>query len=274
IRPLFEFINSSTDITDTIAWDPDGNHCRDKNGNGLPDYVEQYPEWLLDPFDPDGDGPLDPLVPRARYTGHAMATNGSPPTILTFLVFNPEQLSLLPKPAQDFSDTLGFLNNVILDNPGEEVALSPISDLCTPLATTTNLTGLSTGVVHVKDDDTKTDAQLLPFEWIAGGQCDGDDDDFDGVIDDGCVWTPDPCDGTPPDLGCDEVRNVNPAAGTGLCVPGDSDCSDGSRSSTHLYGSYYQAQRDIDWDGVSNNQDPCPLHVDNDADTVDDNTFQ
>ncbi len=143
-------------------------------------------------------------------------------------------------PYGDIVDSLGPLSVVIVDNPNQP-ALSPISEFCAPMLSSTTVFG-------------KTQGQGVMIPAAAGAseatsQCyNGLDDDYDFVADDGCWEVQQSCAATP--TFC-VAANRNPIANSGLVV-------NGVATGSHLVGAYSESYRDADGDGFPNIEDACP----------------
>jgi len=258
--PLYD---ATTDTTNTIDWSGTGvNLTQDADNNSFADGVDKYPSFLNIMF--SGQRPL------ARYYGYTNATAGSPPTQLNFVIFAPGVLQGttnpgMPRPDQEINSSLGYINYVALNNPvlGSQTAPSSISDICSPLNTTTRLFG-------------KTAGEGRSFAAVGNGELSGNcrgaqigvDDDADTVVDDGCMVVNDKCsDGVDGDgdtrideycasvttgLYAARVRSTNPTSATsGVYGTG-----------SHMAGAYLQSYRDADNDGIANEQDSCPYVAD------------
>jgi len=223
----------------------------------LPDYLEYYPYFLNEMFDPDGAGPLLPLQPRARYAGHTLVAGSN--VLIQLLVFNPGGLTELGGVYAQMGPELGFPTLMVLNNPSADPVPWAISDVCTPTEFTTTLYGTTTDNLAtgwVNDGCPAVDAaETACSDYI--------DNDSDGKINDGCpqVGTTsetdaqcnnaldDDGDGNPNESGYTAQRN--PAANTGVLGTG-----------THMSRNYSQSQRDADNDGIDNAMDPCPYTLD------------
>jgi hypothetical protein len=237
---LFKMYDCSTDITDTIAWSEadSGMNLVLGHEGGLPAGCLHYPQHVLDI--------VGNVKPRARYFGFTTVLVGMPPTQLQFMMFSTEALTAAGVlPQTDFTDDLGYINYTVLDNPSvPSEGDSALDELCTPLATTTTLYGLTGGQGGLDLDvltvgDVPEDAGTF---WNVGTEICGNaiDDDADTSVDEMCGI----------------VRVTNPAVGTGIYG-----------TSTHLAGGYSQSYRDADGDTIPNNADECPYTFDTGTDT-------
>ncbi len=251
---------------DTIDNDGNGDiDCADpdcvdeaEDSNAIPTYCDHYPVHLATMYD---DAAGNPIQPRARYQGHSIVLAGSPPSQLNFLIFNPGQLQTMGTPPEGtMGDSRGYINVVVLDNPPQATSPSTIADFCTPLATVTTLVDASEGQYAVYPGPAPYESPSASMCYGAGK---GVDNDFDGFIDDGCLYIPDPCNGIDDDLdgtvdeNCYQPRMENPPAFTGVYGTG-----------SHIALTYIKSQRDADNDGIENQMDPCPYTADNDGDTL------
>jgi len=286
LNVAFPLKNASTKISDELdaaamAWILTSDTIPDDRGatpgsapNGLPDYLDAYPYFLNDMLDPDADGPLLPLQPRARYAGHN--TVAGVWVIIQFLVFNPGELELLKNQTYPITDPItapeavtgqmsaekGYSTYIVLDNPREETASpSPIADFCTSLDTKTSLKGLTTaptgGFVRAHNPAANTGILLTGTHLQRNynqSERDADGDSFENDLDP-CRWTTDPGwsprqDGggaTDPDN--DWLPNSCDPDPTG--DPGDADANDCDWPAS--------TQRDCDGDTYDNANDNCPL---------------
>jgi hypothetical protein len=263
MTPNFKLHNASTDPTDVLG--PADMYFMLKYATGpgsvpipygkynpaVPDYLEGYPYFLNQMFDPDGAGPLPPLVPRARYAGHGLVAGMN--ILIQVVVFDPGQLSLLPGIYQQMGSQIGTPSAVILNNPiSQEEAPGAISDFCTPLMTTTTLYtptqagdyGTGGGGIEAQRNPA-AGAGVLGTGTIISRSYSRSERDADG---DGIENDLDPCPYTS-DAGWDPRAPGGPGTGDndndGLpdtCDPNDAQFND-----------------DQDVDGYLNRQDICPL---------------
>ncbi len=137
-----------------------------------------YPDWLLDLFDPDMvplpvtdggpregrgsdpetgpapnnvafNGPLKPVLPVAVYGGMTTVTGTTDWTPLFFAVFAPGDLAAAYSPPHPFSQLdagLGYSTfSILTDVTTVAAAPNPISDFCSPLLSMTMLLGTTVG---------------------------------------------------------------------------------------------------------------------------------
>lgn len=224
----FEFMNGSLDREDTVSFlDTDengtGDYADDKDGNGLFDAVDRYPEFLNRLF-PD-------LQPIRRSVG--VTPVAGIPILLQFLIFPPgTQIN----PAIDSSPELGYPSVTVLQNAGDPEAVprpSPITDFCTPLESiNVSLGTAADGTQLFVNPQNGT----YDFQVIALGLRDADGDGFENSLDT-CPFTPN--EGDPRVLG---DGDADPDGLDAACDPNDDNPSS-----------------DEDGDGYQNRGDNCPL---------------
>ena len=291
--PLFD---ANTDVTNTIAWTGTGaNLTVDGDGNGLADGIDKYPAFLNNLFNTQ-----KPAARYYGYTTATAGGNPTQLNFVLFapgVLAGTTSAPGLPKPQQELNSSVGYVNYVILDNtdPSNPASPNTISEICAPMNVTTHLWGKTqgegrsiaavgggelsaqcSGVNVNKDNDNDGDGKE---GGAVGKDCDNNlDDDADTKIDcadydckpycdDGCIVVNDTCaDSTDNDgdtkideycvnatgLYAARTRAMNPAAAnSGIYGSG-----------THLVGVYSQGYRDADNDGISNNEDSCPVNAD------------
>ncbi len=246
--PLY---NCSTDNSaqNTIPWIGDGTNLLAVNADGLPEGCVHYPAHVA--------ALTNNARPRSRLMGEVTVVPGAVPTQLEFVVYNPGQVVQLGAglPFSGMIDTLGYSNDVILDNPS--IAPSPgatpntVTEFCAPMLSNTTVFGKSQGK-----------GTMIP---AVGGsettiQCyDGLDSDGDGVADDGC-WEVLPG-GTLPDQRC-ATSASNPLCGIpsnkNPLAPAATVFNGVLGTGSHLVGVYSESWRDQDGDGYPNIDDGCP----------------
>jgi len=272
LSPVFDLYNASTDTSDILG--PTDMYFVLKNyitvpipyskyDPTIPDYLEGYPGFLNNMFDPDGAGPLPPLQPRARYAGHTTSI-ADMNILIQVVVFNPGQLEQLGGIYANMGAALGRPSLVALNNPvTQEEAPGAISDFCTPLSTVTTNFGLTQVSIYVDDSDGLTNSvNPQAGTGILGTHIartysrterDADSDGWENDYD-SCHYTN--------DANWDQAKNGGPGTGDhdndGLpdsCDPdprgvGDPDTDD-----------CVGGQSDCDGDGYLNRQDICPLEA-------------
>jgi hypothetical protein len=189
----------------------------------------------------------------------------------------------MPRPDQEINSSLGYINYVALNNPvlGSQTAPSTISDICSPLNTTTRLFGKTAGegraIAAVGNGELSSACR--------GTQI-GVDDDADTVVDDGCMVVTDACGNGVDNDGDVKVDEYCANVSTGLYAARARSTNPTSATSgvygtgSHMAGAYLQSYRDADSDGIANEQDSCPFNADGresgaactPGDTVDDDT--
>ena len=221
-----------------VEWDTaqGGNNLLYGHQGGLPAGCNKYPQHV--------NTIMEGLRPRARYFGFSAPFDNARPIQAEFLFFSTEELTAMGAlPHTDMGDATGYINQIIVDNPLVPLPPGLIDEICTPLTTSTNLLGITGGEGELSQD-------VPPVPTTAGSFWVVPDDCGDGVDDDGDTRT---------DEMCGIVRARNPAANTGILGTG-----------SHLVRSYAESYRDADQDGIPNNEDECPLQVDNGVDADND----
>ncbi|MEE8519052.1 MAG: hypothetical protein V3S98_08000 [Dehalococcoidia bacterium] len=235
----FAMVESTVDTTSTIGGSPAATiwpgNADGADADLLPDSVTLWPTFLdahLANLNPGGAPP----VPIARYHGQILIAPPSP-TNLELLTFAPG--SIPDYPASKGSPTIS-----ILEDPLAPTSLSAISMVCTAAApavfTTTTILGLSGGaavlgpnlflppaggsLVHIDP----VSGLLFPGAEGCAPAFPGDDNGINGV-----------------DEGCGFPLRQNP-----------------STADSYLFKIAAITGRDTDNDGIENELDKCPLHVD------------
>jgi hypothetical protein len=139
----FIMLNASTDPTDTVIYlDSDDNdmedYAEDKDGSGLADGIERYPDFITRVVVDDNGEPLKPLRRAAGITIVA-GTN----ILLQFLIFEPGT-SISENIASE--EELGYPTVTLLQNAGDPAfgaVVGPVTDFCTPLTGTNTTFGVS-----------------------------------------------------------------------------------------------------------------------------------
>ncbi len=203
--------------------------------DGLPDAVTLWPTFLnghLQNLNPGGAAP----VPIARYHGQILVAPPSP-TNLELVFFAPGSLP-------DFPASMGTLSVSYLEDSLAPTNPSAISNTCTAPApatfVTTTISGVSLGAAVLFPNVGLPPAggslvQIDPgsgFPFPGTDVCDGVDNNGVNGVDEGCGF----------------LLRQNPAAGS------------------YIFKIAAITGRDTDNDGITNQLDPCPLHVD--ANTV------
>jgi hypothetical protein len=251
-------------INDGCAAVGDAEYASDIN---LPDYLEGYPHFVNDGFDPDGpSGPEPPLQPSARYAGHAFVASSN--ILIQLLVFTPGQLEQMGGLYGELDASVGGVTIVMLNNPvNQEEAPGSISDFCTPLETTTTVYGTTTDHPDTAADESGYANQNNPpagagvmgtgtliARNYSRAERDADGDGYENDFDP-CHYTADP--------GWDQ-RDLTGAIQPGLDTDGDGLADSCDPDITGTTGDpdlidCVGTQTDCDGDGYDNRQDICPL---------------
>jgi hypothetical protein len=263
--------NAADDDGDTYVNDgcPASGAAEPSSDITLPDYLEYYPYFLNDRLDPDGSGPKLPLQPRARYAGHTLVAGSN--VLIEVVVLDPGQITQLGGIKAQMVPGLGYVLLTVLNNPFQGWP-QPVSDLCTPVQTTTTLYGTTTDNPATAANEAGYISQTNPAantgvlgtgthmsRTYSQSERDADNDGIENDMDP-CPYTLDPLwnprvlgsapyDCTPPGPGdqdcdglpdsCDPEPNGAPDGGV--------DCALGA------------PQDDCDNDGNLNRRDNCPL---------------
>ncbi len=256
----FAMVDSTVVTTPAILGSPadtvwPGN--ADATGDGLPDAVTSWPIFLdahLANLNPAGAAP----VPIARYHGQILVAPPSP-TNLELVVFAPGALP-------DYPASMGHVTVSYLEDSLAPTSPSAISMNCTAAApavfTTTAISGTSLGAPVLFPNVGLPPAggslvQIDPgsgFPFPGTDICDGLDNngnnavwEKDGINNDGDLLTDEIGEGI--DEGCGALLRENP-----------------STAGSYIFKIASITGRDADNDGITNQLDKCPLHVD--ANTV------
>jgi hypothetical protein len=258
--PLYH-CSTDNSVANQIPWTGDGSNLTlDTDSDGIPDGCEQYPAYV--------DTMVGGRKPYARLYGYETIVSGAPPTQINFVVFQPSQLTMdkngvaiATSPDKDLGDSLGYSNQVILDNPIQPVTPSTITDFCTPLSTNTYLWGKTGGKgVSVPKAGAGPELGIACINWQGTNRI-GIDDDADGTTDDGCWVVQDWCgDGAGTDPMCGVVTQHNPNAAVGGATSGLFG------TATHLVGVFTESYPDADNDGFTNDVDACPYTASSNVD--------
>jgi hypothetical protein len=249
--PLYH-CSTDNSVANQIAWTGDGSNLTlDSDADGIPNGCEQYPAYV--------DTMVGGRKPYARLYGYETIVAGAPPTQINFVVFQPSQLTMTKNgvaiatsPEKDLGDSLGYSNQVILDNPIQPVTPSTITDFCTPLSTNTYLWGKTGGKGVSIPAVGGPELGLACINWNGTNRI-GVNDDGDSTADDGCWVVQDWCgDGAGTDPMCGVVTQHNPNAAVGGATSGLFG------TATHLIGVFTESYRDADNDGFTNDVDACP----------------
>ncbi|HEU4759002.1 MAG TPA: calcium-binding protein [Dehalococcoidia bacterium] len=268
LKPSFKMLDATTNTAGpTVSFEdgPDANTTgeifEDDDGDGLPNGVEMYPEFLLRMF--------PGLTPSARMYGQTSVVGMD--TSVSVVVFEPGTSIL----GLNIDPSLGYPSVTILNNtgdPGAIPAASIITDFCTPFLVEITTCGFVQDRAQMTPSNPcparsgtpyranpSTDA-TVNFVARASGLPDADGDGFDNGFDT-CPYDPnleDPRTTQGPDVdGIDPSCDPDPAS---PCGPGALD-------------DVFAA--DCDRDGFLNRGDDCPLvanpgQEDTDQDRIDD----
>jgi hypothetical protein len=170
----FDLMNASIDTTDTISFD-DG--FADLDGNGLPDAVDKYPDFLVTMF--------PGVTPVSRAYGQTSVAGT--PVSMNFLSFAPGT-SLPGYPA--FEASLGSLSLSVLNDPTAPLAPGSITDFCTPLSSITTFFGVSKDNPDTAADESGIVLRTNPtaggdytFTSYSRSRPDADNDGYENYLD-------------------------------------------------------------------------------------------
>jgi len=192
-------------------------------GNGIADGAEAYPAFLLDVLDPDGPGPMPPVVPTARYFGVDIVFGLAVVTVQVVLL-EPGALAAFPNQSW-MTPAWGAPSLIILGNPNSPPSNEGITDFC-------NLSSNST-ILGVTHDNACTPSAGAP----SGCSATGGGFNVRKAVDGGCPGSTTPNE-------CGSVRATNP--------PGQA---------TLTARVYAVSDRDADNDGHANSLDVCALEA-------------
>jgi hypothetical protein len=272
ISPYFDLYNATTLTapqltpaamawTNTATPPPTGTYLPN-----IPDYMARYPAFLntmLDPPDPDGAGPLadpPPLVPLARFAGHAMVSTSW--MLIEVVILSPGQIAALPGIKAQMVPGLGYGILTVLNNPVDQLENpGAVSDFCTSLQSVTTLFGITgtkapappwgvVGAGRISQVNPAANSGILGTNTHLNRTYSQSERDFDA---DGWENDMDPCPYTLDPLWDPRADCV------GGTKPGDFDC-DGLPNSCDPAPAV--KNDDQDGDGYNNQQDICPLVAD------------
>lgn len=146
---VFELMDATTDMSEMVVFhdtdeDDAGEQFEDDDGNGIPNGVEMYPDYLTRlirnlPFGTEGSEPLQPI---ARLYSQLRVASDVDNTSVQFVVLEPgSTINGLP-----LHESLGFPVVLVLNNlgdPGIVAQTSPITGFCTPMTSTTTIFGVT-----------------------------------------------------------------------------------------------------------------------------------
>ncbi len=245
----FDMLDATTSMAQTVVYhDTDANgtgqQFEDANGDGLPNGVQMYPEYLQRllrdaPF-PNGS----PLQPILRSYGQAAVGSAVPNVSLQFLTFAPGvMINGVP-----MDPSLGFPVVTVLQDtgdPGAVAAPSVITDFCTPLDSTAVTFGVTEDNPASAGDESGTNvltngaAGTYNLVAFLASERDADGDGIPNELD------PCPISGNPE--GWDPRSNALAGDADSDGLPATCDPNDASPNS------------DIDGDAFLNRGDNCPL---------------
>jgi hypothetical protein len=267
----FVMVNSSLDTSNTVSFkdlddNDDEDFVEDKDGNGLPDAFDHYPDFDGRILDDENGNPLQPI---RRSAGISVVAGVN--VLLQFLVFEPG--TLVDEDIRNDKE-LGYPTVVLLQDAGDPATVpepTAITDFCTPLTSTNTTFGVSfdnpctDNSIPLDQRDPLCDVSGVPLEYegaaptepnegglvlstnpseggtytftvIGAGQRDADGDGLENSLDT-----------------CPFVTNVGDARTAGL---GDVD-EDGLDAACDPNDN--ETNSDQDGDGYTNRQDDCPL---------------
>jgi hypothetical protein len=291
VPALFTMVNSSIDISDTVSYldsDAQGETgwgiedvFEDKDGSGLQDGIERYPDFLTRLLADENDQPLQPISRAAGIT-KVSGVN----VLLEFVLFDPGTFidEKVPNDPELGTPSVTVLQNY--GDPGADPVPSAITDFCSELSSEITIYGISMdnactdagaevlpsvcdaySAEIAEEGGTDPDESGIPlftnpsegtytFTLIAAGQPDADGDGIENDLDT-CKFEP--------NVGNPRIQGDGDADFDGLdaiCDPNDDPVAGGTNA-------------DEDLDDYQNRQDNCPLvpngeEGDNQRDTDDD----
>ena len=252
----FDLLEATTDTSNTIDPLPAGTPDRlkplsqDSDGNGVPDAADHWPSYLTTEFEG-----VDLSNVRARLVGINTLTVPGTTVVLNFVLFEPgakisDEINLDPR--------LGYPSVTVLQDPTAPVSNSdPVNDFCSPLFTTTTISG------DFRGNPPDGAYNLVVF---VVSQRDEDEDGIENALDP-CNTIPDP-DWDPRG---DRIQDPGDKDGDGVpdvCDPFPTTRSEGSSPGAGAFS-------DEDNDGWMNRNDNCvvdpnPDQADADGDAIGD----
>lgn len=262
----FDLLNATIDTGSTVSFE---DVAEDRDGNGLPDAIDRWPEFI--------QRVTGPVQPFRRSAG--VAEFAGIPVIIQFLVYKPgtefdlpgEDLEKLLPADQD----LGFPTLVLLQDAGDPRANpqpGPVTDLCAPLSISTvgysraydaDRDGTSNGqdtcpyLPHPPSGTHDADFDFLhsqcdPNDDEAGGSNDDQDADGHDNADDNCALLANQ------DQADADEDSIGDACDQGPGPDGQFNLSLLPLAGTYTFNVFSVGQRDADNDGYANSLDPCP----------------
>ncbi len=256
LTPQWTMMDATTDTSETVTFHDDpldagdvGEQFEDSDGNGLPDGVDKYPEYLLrllrdqpyNPFDPGASSPLEPI-----QRTYGQANVGGDDVSLQFVMFAPGT-TINGSP---MDPNWGFMSVLVIQDTGDvEKVVEPtsITDFCAPNHGVTTLYGITRDNPATAADEGGHKYVTFPAPGatgsivLASSEYDADDDGIENTIDT-C-----PEEGNPDGWNPKNNSNTGDADLDGIpdvCDPNDVD-----------------GKLDADDDGFLNRGDNCPLLV-------------
>jgi len=229
---------------------------KDANGNGLPDGIDCYPDFLL--------RMLPGLTPIERFYGQVVSPLTVSMNIVTFAA------GALPGYPAAWGKAQVAIPNDVGDPERQARPFEPVTDYCTPLSSETITYGLSQDNPATPGDESGAEVRRNPhydgaytFRWYAESMRDADGDGLENSIDtcpldSNTDLSPkeETMPGGPDQDGIDSVCDPDPV---NPCWP--------DSPAPHNPSLYPQWMQDCDMDGFWNRLDTCPL-VSNGCNTV------
>ncbi len=237
---------ASTDTSTTVAW---ADQFKDNNGNGYPDGLDSWPDFILRTTGPG-------YTPMRRYWGWARVGNSN--VSINMTIFEAGSGGADPSWGP-FSATQV---NVIGDPGATPLPRESTTDYCTPSYNLIYTYGVSEDLPATAEDESGYVVQANPrcggtytFRWHYESMLDADEDGFENYLDtcpyDENVDNPKETPGTDapsPDM-IDPACDPDPAV---TCWPGSPyDLLPLAQKGNYIY--------DCDVDGFYNSLDTCPL---------------
>ncbi|HSP54937.1 MAG TPA: thrombospondin type 3 repeat-containing protein [Dehalococcoidia bacterium] len=150
LHPFWDMMDATTDMSQTVVFhdtdsDGKGQQFQDANGNGLPDGVDLYPEYLTrllrdEAYNPGDPGASTPLQPIQRTYGQTNV--GGDDVSLQFVTFPPGTKIN----GTQTDPNWGFMSVLVIQDtgdPGRVLKPSSITDFCAPNHGVTTLYGFT-----------------------------------------------------------------------------------------------------------------------------------
>ncbi|MCH8814142.1 MAG: thrombospondin type 3 repeat-containing protein [Chloroflexi bacterium] len=281
IQTSVTLMTASTDVHDTIAPKPFGEadvmepFALDADGNGLPDGIDRYPEFLNERF--------NDLQPVLRLFGTTFLQGSW--AVVNLVFFEPGVTLPIANRSVPLDPTLGVPGVVVMNDPTTPPQSGPISDFCSPsiidfttLGYTLDNPCTPVAVEGVACPGTQSIFENRGYPLFPCEVGNRHDEDGDGIVNDGCpqvgstAESGEECDN---DISDDfEDSNVNdgcPQVGDhsegqripGTCVGADEGGCIFSKNPSDPGPATFvvlaTSLRDADNDGIENELDVCPL---------------